>query len=151
MAALLVCVMVLTNMPTQVMAKRALPKTNFTLIEAYKTKTKPATPKSPPPTGEHFIIKWTADTYPATFFWRGQNGFMMCNIARAHKKGKKYVTETVPFDAIHKGDTLELQPFAMGKVRIPDEIPQDVTNTLFYRVNGNDRWMLYAVKKITKK
>lgn len=148
-AALLGCAVVLANAPVQ--AKKMPPRKNFTLIEAYKTTTKPATPKGPKPTGEHFIIKWTADTYPATFYWRGQSGFMMCNISKAHKKGKKYVTETVPFDAIHKGDTLEILPIVGGKVQIPEEIPQDATNTLFYRTNGNSIWMQFAVQKISRK
>ncbi len=150
-AAILCCTIAVAGINAQAAPKRALPKTNFTLVEAYKTKAKPANAQALPLTGEHFIIKWMADTYPATFYWRGQGGFLMCNISKAHKKGKTYTTETVPFDAIHKGDTLEIVPFSRGKVRIPDEIPQNAKNTLFYRVNGNDTWMLFPVKSITKK
>lgn len=129
-------------------------KADFKLLEAYKQKKLAgATPQAPPPTGELFYMVWTAADYPSTFYWRGKNGFMMCSIKKAHKAAKKsgYVTEDITPDQVHKGDTIEVMPVARGKIRIPDEIPQNVTNTLFYQVGGNKQWFLYHVTKMKTK
>lgn len=137
------------------------PKANFSLLEAYKQKVNPGTSKSLAFTGEHFIIVWNAATYPETFYWRGDMGFLMCTIKKAHKiskanarnypPGMDYMTENVNGDQIHKGDTLEVTPFSGGKVRVPGEIPQAAKNTLFYKVNGNNKWQSFAVKKMSTK
>ena len=136
------------------------PKANFRLLEAFTQRLRQGNPSAPPPTGEHFIIVWQADTAPETFYWRGKTGFMMCMIQKAHKINKKdaskfppgmdYRLEPTGNGAIAKGDTLEITPVARGKVRIPDEIPQNATNTLFYKTTGSG-WLLFPVKKFTKK
>lgn len=141
--------------------KKKAKKANFTLVEAYRQKISGGAGPALTPTGEHFILAWKAEAYPATFFWRGEKGFMMCSIKKAHKIGSKeakkfppgmaYRIEDVSGDAIHKGDTVEVMPVANGKIRIPDEIPQNAKNTLFYKVSGSDKWMLYPVTKIGKK
>lgn len=134
-------------------------KQNFRLLEAYTQRMVQGHPSAPPPTGEHFIIVWNADVTLETMFWRGKNGFMMCMIQKAHKIAKKDANKFPPGmvyrldpagDDIKKGDTVEITPVARGKVRIPDEIPQNVKNTLFYKTTGSG-WLLFPVTKITKK
>lgn len=136
-------------------------KADFKLIEAYRQNISGGAAPTLTATGEHIIVSWKVAEYPATFYWRGEKGFMMCSIKKAHKingkeagkfpPGMVYRTEETTGDGIHKGDTLEIMPVANGKVRIPDDIPQNAKNTLFYKVSGNDQWRLFPVTKITKK
>lgn len=159
-SALVVCVLAAGSADATVKKAKKSKKENFKLIEAYTQKIAPGTQQAPPPTGEHFIIVWKAASYPETFYWRGKNGFMMCSIQKTHKiskaeaknfpPGMVYTSQNVTGDQIHKGDTLEIIPVARGKVRIPDEIPQNATNTLFYKTGGSG-WLLFPVKNIAKK
>ena len=125
---------------------------NVTLIEAY-TKAMPAADAgNPPMTGDHFIIKWNNASYPETFFWRGQSGWLTCKIEKAHKfaKSNVYSTETGDGSTVHNGDTLMLSPVTGGRFAIPAEIPTTAKNTLYYKVDGG-KWLSFPVKKITKK
>ena len=146
---------------TPVKHKKNAVKGNFTLVEAFNQKTLSGKNSSaPPPVDDHFIIVWQAATYPETFFWRGQSGFLPCNIEKAHKisskdakkypPGMEYVTEAISGDAIHKGDTLELTPLTRGKYAIPAEIPKDSKQTLYYKTGGS-AWQAFPVKTITRK
>ncbi len=134
-------------------------KGDFRLLEAYTQKMVQGHPSAPPPTGEHFIIVWQADVTLETMFWRGKSGFMMCMIQKAHKIAKKDAKNFPPGldygvdpagEDIKKGDTVQIIPVARGKIRIPDEIPQNAKNTLFYKKSGSG-WLLFPVTKITKK
>lgn len=152
---LLVSALVLT---ISAQAAKKKTKTNFKLIEAYSQKTLGGIPGAPPQTGNHFIIKWEATTYPETFFWRGDNGWLSCKIEKAHKVAKTgkmqpaedYTTEFVTGDQIHKGDTLELSPVTGGRFPIPAEIPKNAKNTLFYKTGGS-KWLAFPVSKIAHK
>ncbi len=134
-------------------------KTGITLLEAWSQKTVPGIPRVPPRTNYHFIAIWEGANYPETIFWRGENGWENCNIAKAHKiiykapeKGKKqeYNTEIVTADKIHRGDTLQLVSIPGGKFPVPAEIPADAKNTLFYKTGGSG-WLSCPVKAIEKK
>ncbi|MFI5195791.1 MAG: hypothetical protein ACHQD8_01760 [Chitinophagales bacterium] len=134
-------------------------KTYLKLIEAYTQRTLPGRKESPPMTGTHFIIIWEYAKYPETFFWRGEGGWLSCNMLKAHKvtnrshdmpRGMDYRTEFVTGDQVHKGDTLELSPVTGGKFPIPAEIPKDAKNTLFFKTGGSG-WLSFPVDKITKK
>ena len=134
-------------------------KVYLKLVEAYTQRTVPGIPGPPPPTGTHLIVIWEASTAPETFFWRGDGGWLGCNMVKAHKSAKKagghargadYYTESVMPEQVHKGDTLELSPVTGGKFPIPAEIPADAKNTLFFKTGGST-WLSVPVTTITKK
>lgn len=131
----------------------------FKVLEAYSQRTVPGAPGGQAKTAYHFIIIWENAKYPETFFWRGENGWMTCNMVKAHKIRKKdksvpagidYTTEFAAGDAIHKGDTLQLTPMSGGKFPIPDEIPKNAKNTLYFKTGGSG-WLSFPVKNISKK
>jgi len=136
--------------------------TSFKLVEAYTQRTipgirpRPGQPAPQPTT--NFVIVWQAATYPETFFWRGDGGWLSCRIDKAHKAtgklrmpaGKDYMTEVVMGDQIHKGDTLLLTPVTGGRFPIPSEIPETAKNTLFYKTGGS-KWLSFRVENIAKK
>ncbi len=134
-------------------------KGNSTLrvLEAYSQRILPGIPGAQPKTDFHFIVIWEGKKYPETVFWRGENGWLTCNLYKAHWMGNRtinvprdYRFDPVTNDAIHKGDTLELRPVTGGKFPVPPEIPKDAKNTLFYK-SGGSGWMLSPVKNITRK
>lgn len=152
------CVIISTAANAQT-SSRKKSKTYFKLVEAYTQKVQAGRQETPPMTGTHFIIVWENAQYPETFFWRGENGWLSCNMLKAHKitgktkdipKGIEYRTEAATGDQIHKGDTLELSPVTGGRFPIPDEIPKNAKNTLFFKTGGS-HWLSYPVKKITTK
>ncbi len=130
------------------------------LVEAFTQRTLPGIPGAQPTTQTHFIIVWLDSKYPKSFFWRGENGFLNCNIERAHKISKKeqgkfppgieYMTEVAGGDQIHKGDTLQLTPVTGGRFPVPKEISKTAKNTIFYRV-GESKWLGFSVNAIGKK
>ncbi len=119
------------------------------LVTAYSRTIPEAEQSNPPMEGHFFVVKWQDTKYPETFFWRGQGGWLTCNIERAHKAGKGYKTEQVTNGDIHKGDTLMLSPITGGRFPVPKEIPEKAKNTIFYKVNGS-AWLSLPVKKINK-
>jgi hypothetical protein len=96
-----------------------------------------------------FVVKWRANTYPETFFWRGENGWLSCKIERAIKIRNGVRSVAVETDKIHKGDKLMLTPLIGGKFPMPDEIPESAKNTLYYKT-GKSGWLSYPIKKISK-
>ena len=135
-------------------------KRDIHLIEAYTQKTLPGRRESPPETSLNFIIEWKAKTYPETFFWRGEGGWLSCRMLKAHRilqgagskpiMGSGYSVEFAAGDNIHKGDTLMLTPVAGGKFPIPAEIPTTSRNTLYYTTAGSG-WRPFPVDSISKK
>jgi hypothetical protein len=132
--------------------KKVVAKANFTLLEASTWRTLPGMPGAEPQTEYRFVIVWQNASYPETFFWRGDAGWLTCQIDKAHKaKGARdYTTEFVTGDQMHKGDTLLLKPVRGGRFPIPAEIPEKAKNTLFYKVGGSG-WLAFPVSKITRK
>ena len=136
---------IIASAGTQAIAKgsKKTKKENFRLLEAYTQRMLPGTPGAPPPTNDHFIIVWQGETNPEVFYWRGDRGFLICDMQKAHRISKKdakkfppgmdYNTEFVTGEQIHKGDTISLSPLTRGKFRIPDDIPKTAKNTLFYK------------------
>lgn len=144
-----------TKKTTKKTSKKAA---NFTLIEAYKQTMVGGVPGGLQETGHHFVIKWQAASYPETFFWRGENGWMTCKIEEAHKvtnrkttpRGIDYNTRMVTGEEIHTGDTLMITPVKGGRYPVPAEIPATAKNTLYYKVGGSG-WLAYPVKNMGKK
>ena len=158
------CVLVMSfavagNAKTQKKVAQKKNRPYFILLEAFTQHMLPAKAHTTPTTGEHFIIVWEAAKYPETFFWRGDYGWLPCKIMNAHKvvckspdfpEGMDYTISHVKGDDIHVGDTLELTPMLRGNFPIPNEIPKDATNTLFYRA-GKSAWQSFPVKEIAMK
>ena len=134
-------------------------KTYFKLVEAYTQQTRPGIPGAAPKTNHHFIIIWDAPRYPETFSWRGEDGWLSCNMTKVHKiTGKRgnipmgidYIKENVAANKINKGDTLELIPIINGQSPTPEGIPATAKNTLFFKTGGSG-WMAFPVKSIGRK
>ncbi len=134
-------------------------KTYFSLLEAYTQRIIPGIPGATPKTNYHFIIVWQGAKYPETFFWRGENEWLSCNMVKVHKlpgkpnntmPGMDYAAENIAIEKIHKGDTLELTPLPGGKYPAPGDISNDAKNTLFFKTGGSG-WLAFPVKNIAQK
>lgn len=129
-------------------------KSEIKLLQSTVQRTMPGMPGKVI-TSYNFILVWKNKLSPESFFWRGQNGWLTCSVQKVHAAGKKQKGIFVPDAAgvnarIHKGDTLELKPITGGRFEVPAEIPDTVTNTLFFKTSASG-WMYYPVKKITQK
>jgi len=120
------------------------------LITAYSKKIDEKNQSNPPMSGTFLVIKWEESTYPETFFWRGNGGWLSCKIEKAQKAGGSYKGKEIALDQIKKGNILLLTPLTGGRFPIPDEIPEKARNTLFYKTAGSS-WIAFPVKKISKK
>jgi hypothetical protein len=120
------------------------------LIAAYSKSIPAAKQSNPPMAGYFFVIKWQETTPPETFFWRGEGGWLSCNIEKACKKGKNYSGKNVNLGKVKKGTNLLLTPVTGGRFPIPAEIPDSARNTLFYKTAGSN-WIALPVNKIAKK
>ncbi len=125
-------------------------KANIKLVTAFSKKIPESAQSNPPKTGEFFIVKWNESSYPESVFWRGQGGWLSCNIEKAVKKGKKYIGVPVEIEKIKKGQLLMFSPVTGGRFPIPAEIPENAKNTIFYKTSGST-WKAFPVKKISKK
>lgn len=130
------------------------------LVEASSQRTLPGIPDAAITTDYHIIIVWTNTQKPETFFWRGQEGWLPCNVNKAHAiKGKKpgtnemqawYTSEEINFADIKKGDTLEVTPVNAGKYPTPAGISPSITNTLFFKT-AKTNWLFIPAKNIIRK
>ncbi|WP_345077207.1 hypothetical protein [Nemorincola caseinilytica] len=146
---------VMLLMATSAIAGIKKKKTPVKLLSAYTRSIPDAEQSNPPMQGTFIVIVWNYDTYPETMFWRGQNGWLTCNIEKAHRVVKKkvttYTTEEMMIDQVRKGDTLMITPLTGGRYPIPAEISQKAKNTLFYKTGGNNKWLSFSVSPISKK
>ncbi|MCB0696191.1 MAG: hypothetical protein KDC07_02435 [Chitinophagaceae bacterium] len=132
------------------------------LLQATEQTTLPGRPEMEPTTDNRFVIVWKSKDAPASFFWRGQQSWLPCNVNKV--TGYKplvvkdngdgiptplnYVTVSTNNQNFATGDTLELYPVTGGKHPIPAEIPQDKNNVIYYKtVNSN--WLALPVDSIT--
>lgn len=126
------------------------------LIEASAQKISADEPGGEAEIKYRFVVVWKATDKPETFFWRGADGWLNCEVNRVHKTKSYnakngelwYTTEFVSFDNIKKGDTLELAPVMGGRFAIPDEIPAKAKNTIFYKKAKNNQWLSLPLKTI---
>lgn len=97
----------------------------------------------------NLVIVWNSSTYPESFFWRGENGWLPCRIMKMQPVKKGAIPETIEIenDKIHKGDQLLLEPTPGGKFAVPAEIPATAKNTLYYKTAGS-KWHSLKVGKI---
>jgi len=130
------------------------------MIAGYAQGVLPGAPGMKPRREYKFILVWESKETPATFYWRGDNGLMDCRMLIVHgykqaKEGQRmedgeYITENITNSPLKKGDTLEITPVAGGKFPIPQEIPADAKNTLFFKT-VKSTWLSFAVKSIQTK
>jgi virulence-associated protein VagC len=134
-------------------------KPSVKILQAYSQRTLAGIPGIEPKTDYHFFVIWEGAKYPSTVFWRGENGWLTCNIYKAHYINTRSINIPKEFDfrsdpveigAIRKGDTLEFRPVTGGRFPVPKEIRDDVKNTLFYKTGGSG-WLQCLVKNITVK
>jgi hypothetical protein len=130
--------------------KDVTPKANIKLVSAFSKKIPESAQSNPPKTGEFFVVKWNESSYPESVFWRGQGGWLTCNIEKAVKKGKSYIGAPIEIEKIKKGQLLMFTPVTGGRFPIPAEIPENAKNTIFYKTAGS-AWIAFPVKKISKK
>jgi hypothetical protein len=126
------------------------------VIDATMQRTLPGAPGMEPQTEYRLLIVWKSTKPPESFFWRDDEAWLPCGIAKAHKRHKKtvdelwYTLEEVELNKIKKGDTLELMPRAGGKYPVPTEIPSSLKNTIFFKTSKSG-WQYLAVKNIHMK
>lgn len=125
-------------------------KANIKLVSAFSKKIPESAQSNPPKSGEFFVIKWNEGSYPESVFWRGQGGWLTCNIEKAVKKGGSYKGVPIEMEKIKKGQLLLFTPVTGGRFPIPSEIPENAKNTIFYKTAGS-AWIAFQVKKISKK
>ncbi len=84
-----------------------------------------------------FVIVWRDKNEPAAFFWKGMQTWEVCDITRAMNYNEKtHDYETTPLGKrINEGDTLELHPVKGGKHPIPQEVPLDAENKIYYKTS----------------
>jgi len=121
------------------------------LMESNMHRTLPGVRGAEPITEYNFIITWNSSTPPQSFFWRGEDGWLGCSVALAHKaKGtSEYTFTDVRIDKIKKGDILKLTPMPGGKYPIPASIPKNATNTIYFKTINN-KWLGLPVKKFNR-
>ncbi len=135
------------------------PKANLALVEAYSQRIVPGIPGSQPQTSIHIIAVWEGGGYPEAMFWRGDGGWLGCNIAEARKIVNRqyiranyleYQTTKISPDKIQKGDTLQIDPLPGGKLPLPADIPDAAQNTLLFKANGS-KWLSLHIDTIVNK
>lgn len=132
------------------------------LLEATSQTTLPGRPESSPTTKTRFVIVWKNNNTPKSIFWRGESGWIPCqmnmvknytpyNEGEADAHSRNYQTERLGSAVVSKNDTLELVPTAGGKFPIPDGVPSDATNTIFYNTTASDTWQALKVDNIVRR
>jgi len=122
------------------------------LIDAAQQVHLPGAPGMEPTTNYKFVVIWKNTTPPESFFWRGADGWMACNITKA-----KYLANTAnsfPYDQsyiqaerIKQGDTLMLVPVRGSKESTPATISTTTKNTLFFKTTKTT-WLSLPVNNI---
>jgi hypothetical protein len=142
--------------------KAATPKigsTHARLIECTEQTTMPGRPEMEPTTHKRMLIVWKSKTPPHQIFWRGQDGWTDCIIAKARKNNNKqpkyefgenwYDTEEILPEKVKRGDTLELTLMYGGKNTIPDEVTPAMKNRIFLKTEKS-QWMFLPVNMCRK-
>ena len=139
----------------------ATPGEKAILQQTTSQRTNPGRQETEPTVEYRFVIVWNSKKEPAKFFWRGENSWQVCNITKVKNFSVLKVKDNgVPQPMNYEnndpgnityqyGDTLELYPAAMGKHPVPNEIPKDKKNIIYYKETGGE-WMALPVEKITK-
>lgn len=131
------------------------------LLQATTQKTLPGRPESKPTTERLFVVVWKDNAEPGGFFWKGTDSWLPCNI-NSIKNYKPLVVKDDgrPFSINYErdfedktyaaGDTLELYPGTGGKHPIPEEVPLDKNNIIYYKTANSKKWMPLPVDTVIK-
>lgn len=84
-----------------------------------------------------FIIVWKDTATPSSFSWKGAGTWQICDINKVKNyNSKTYSYNTIPLEKeVAANDTLELIPVQGGKYPLPQEIPADAENKIFYKTD----------------
>lgn len=124
------------------------------LLDAYQQTTLPGrpTPGEGPTTEHKFIVVWTSDTKPETFFWKNNEIWAPCRVSKIsnyhpHNKDlyNTYTAEETSLFKVAQNDTLELIPVFGSKNPIPTNLPQTI-NAIFYKATKTE-WLTLPVDK----
>lgn len=129
------------------------------LLDAFQQTTLPGRPApgEGPTTEYKFIIVWTSQTKPETFFWKNNDIWAPCRVSKIshyHPNSNKdlysntYIAEEASLFKIAQNDTLELKPIFGSKNPPPDNLPQTI-NAIFYKATKTD-WLTLPVDKTTE-
>ncbi len=145
------------SIPTKIKGAKA--PEHISIIEAYTQSKLSGLEDGETETGRHIVVLWKAKTYPTTFFWRGEAGWLPCKIQKAHRISKRqpgipqgidYQTERNGIETISAGDTILLTVLRGGKYPVPEIVTDDIKNRLFYQTAGSD-WLSIPVGHFVKK
>ncbi len=132
------------------------------LLQATQQTTLPGRPETEPTTDNRFVIVWKSKDAPASFFWRGNQSWLPCDVTKITNYKPLVISENdngmpTPLNYagvntgaqdFKAGDTLELYPVMGGKHPIPDGIPQEKNNVIYYKTI-NSTWLALPVDSIT--
>lgn len=132
------------------------------LLQATRQTTLPGRPETEPTTDTRFVIVWKSKDEPSSFFWRGEQSWLPCDVnkvknyktlvvkenANGIPTGMNYEGVNTGNQSFKMGDTLELYPVMGGKHPIPAEIPEAKNNIIYYK-SVNSKWLALPVDSIT--
>ncbi len=133
-----------------------------TLVTGTKQTTLPGRPGTPPSIDHHIILIWNSEEAPKTFFWHGEKNYFPCRVSKVsgfditqltNEKNvfaQAYTAKEISLDNVKKNDTLELYPVSGGKYPIPEDLPNDKINTVFYKTNSSN-WLTLPVNKMIER
>ena len=133
------------------------------LLQATEQTTLPGRPETEPTTDTRFVIVWKSKDAPASFFWRGNQSWMPCDVTKVKNYKPLVVSnndngmpEPLNYEGVNTGnqdfktgDTLELYPVSGGKHPIPAEVPTEKNNVIYYKT-VNSKWLALPVDSITE-
>ena len=126
------------------------------LVQATSQRTLGGAPGSEPVTDYRFLIVWNDKSAPETFYWKNTEGWQPCRVMRVTKAERmadgqyKYSTAPVTLSQIGKGDMLELYALRGEKNSMLQDVPTDVTKSIFFQTNKSDNWLYTPVTDITR-
>ncbi|MEZ5016767.1 MAG: hypothetical protein R2800_06930 [Flavipsychrobacter sp.] len=137
-------------------------KNYASLLIATEQTTLPGRPEMQPTTTQKLLVIWKSKTPPTQFFWRGNSGWLPCDVSKVSNYDIKklvdeknvfatgYTAEQVSLENVKMNDTLELTPTLGGKYPIPESVADNVKNTIFYKAEKTN-WLTIPVEKFVER
>src|SRR5690606_22607495 len=128
------------------------------LLQATSQTTLPGRPETEPTTETRFVIVWKNKAEPTSFFWRGQQSWLPCDVNKVKnykplvvKDNDNGIPEPPNYETVNTGnisfkagDTLELSPVTGGKHPIPAVAQNGGANIIYYQTL-NSKWLALKV------
>lgn len=110
-------------------------------------------------TEQLFVIVWRSNEEPTGMFLKSEDDWQPLNINKINNYRPLLINdnEEVPFeinyerdfeDKTYANDTLELWPTTGGKNPMPNEIPMNAKNVIYYQTASNHAWQTLQVDSI---